>query len=425
MSDYQEYKAKIRERKLQRERAQNTEVGEETEETSFFNEANKQRRQAESEKIINDFVNFVNSAGKKIIVQDNDIPTYKNEIDTLRAEKSRLESESNVNKALVNAYKIEPTELENPIAKEVIHNYLSKTGIKDELEQNKKDLETLTNTYKKTLEEKDNKIEEQNATIKELHQLLAEYKSYFEKAKAMVDETETIKNKTLKDKQILQEELSNAEFAKELEKEKSRGDKLAVELDYQKAITQNIKKDYIINELKEENKTQKQEIKELEKKDSNNKQKQKLYATAIKKLRERVENNKSITEANMKVIQDREQELVSKENALQQEANDAFTSLNQQREYLQAYQEYLENMAANRDADQNEREYSIQERMELLQNLSAELDNREQRLKEIQESTLQREENVKAKLEELLTIRKNVKNNRPPDEETNSKIRKQ
>lgn len=425
MSDYQEYKAKIRERKLQRERAQNTEVGEETEETSFFNEANKQRRQAESEKIINDFVNFVNSAGKKIIVQDNDIPTYKNEIDTLRAEKSRLESESNVNKALVNAYKIEPTELENPIAKEVIHNYLSKTGIKDELEQNKKDLETLTNTYKKTLEEKDNKIEEQNATIKELHQLLAEYKSYFEKAKAMVDETETIKNKTLKDKQILQEELSNAEFAKELEKEKSRGDKLAVELDYQKAITQNIKKDYIINELKEENKTHKQEIKELEKKDSNNKQKQKLYATAIKKLRERVENNKSITEANMKVIQDREQELVSKENALQQEANDAFTSLNQQREYLQAYQEYLENMAANRDADQNEREYSIQERMELLQKYSAELDNREQRLKEIQENTLQREEMVKAKLEELLTIRKNVKNIRPPDEETNSKIRKQ
>ena len=127
----------------------------------------------------------------------------------------------------------------------------------------------------------------------------------------------------------------------------------------------------------------------------------------------------------MKDIQDREQELVSKENALQQEANDVFTSLNQQREYLQAYQEHLENMAASRDADQNEREYSIQERMELLQNLSAELANREQRLKEIQESTLQREENVKAKLEELLTIRKNVKNVRPPDEETNSKIRKQ
>ena len=422
---YQKFKAKIEEKRALLERAQNTEVGEETEETSFFNEANKQRRQAESEKIITDTINFLNSSGKNIIIQDNDIPTYKNEIDTLRAEKSRLESESNVNKALVNAYKIEPTELENPIAKEVIHNYLSKTGIKDELEQNKKDLETLTNTYKKTLEEKDNKIEEQNATIKELHQLLAEYKSYFEKAKAMVDETETIKNKTLKDKQILQEELSNAEFAKELEKEKSRGDKLAVELDYQKAITQNIKKDYIINELKEENKTHKQEIKELEKKDRDNKQKQKLYATAIKRLRERAENNKSITEANMKDIQDREQELVSKENALQQEANDAFTSLNQQREYLQAYQEYLENMAASRDADQNEREYSIQERMELLQNLSAELTNREQRLKEIQESTLQREENVKAKLEELLTIRKNVKNVRPPDEETNSKIRKQ
>ena len=422
---YQKFKAKIEEKRALLERAQNTEVGEETEETSFFNEANKQRRQAESEKIITDTINFLNSSGKNIIIQDNDIPTYKNEIDTLRAEKSRLESESNVNKALVNAYKIEPTELENPIAKEVIHNYLSKTGIKDELEQNKKDLETLTNTYKKTLEEKDNKIEEQNATIKELHQLLAEYKSYFEKAKAMVDETETIKNKTLKDKQILQEELSNAEFAKELEKEKSRGDKLAVELDYQKAITQNIKKDYIINELKEENKTHKQEIKELEKKDRDNKQKQKLYATAIKRLRERAENNKSITEANMKDIQDREQELVSKENALQQEANDAFTSLNQQREYLQAYQEYLENMAASRDADQNEREYSIQERMELLQNLSAELTNREQRLKEIQESTLQREEMVKAKLKELLTIRKNVKNVRPPDEETNSKIRKQ
>lgn len=425
MSLYQKFKAKIEEKKALLERAQNTEVGEETEETSFFNEANKQRRQAESEKIITDMVDFLNSSGKNIIIQDNDIPTYKNEISALRAENSRLESESNKNKALVNAYKIEPTELENPIAKEVIHNYLSKTGIKDELEQNKKDLETLTNTYKKTLEDKDNKIEEQNTTIKELHQLLAEYKSYFEKAKAMVDETETIKNKTLKDKQILQEELSNAEFAKELEKEKSRGDKLAVELDYQKAITQNIKKDYIINELKEENKTQKQEIKELEKKDSNNKQKQKLYATAIKKLRERVENNKSITEANMKVIQDREQELISKENALQQEANDAFTSLNQQREYLQAYQEYLENMAASRDADQNEREYSIQERMEFLQKYSAELDNREQRLKEIQENTLQREEMVKAKLEELLTIRKNVKNNRPPDEETNSKIRKQ
>lgn len=422
---YQKFKAKIEEKRALLERAQNTEVGEETEETSFFNEANKQRRQAESEKIITDTINFLNSSGKNIIIQDNDIPTYKNEISALRAEKSRLESESNKNKALVDAYKIEPTELDNPFAKEVIHNYLSKTGIKDELEQHKKDLETLTNTYKKTLEEKDNKIEEQNSTIKELHQLLAEYKSYFEKAKAMVDETETIKNKTLKDKQILQEELSNAEFAKELEKEKSRGDKLAVELDYQKAITQNIKKDYIINELKEENKTHKQEIKELEKKDRDNKQKQKLYATAIKRLRERAENNKSITEANMKDIQDREQELVSKENALQQEANDAFTSLNQQREYLQAYQEHLENMAASRDADQNEREYSIQERMELLQNLSAELDNREQRLKEIQESTLQREENVKAKLEELLTIRKNVKNVRPPDEETNSKIRKQ
>ena len=251
MSLYQKFKEKIEEKKALLERAQNTGVGEETEETSFFNEANKQRRQAESEKIITDTINFLNSSGKNIIIQDNDIPTYKNEISALRAEKSRLESESNKNKALVDAYKIEPTDLDNPFAKEVIHNYLSKTGIKDELEQHKKDLETLTNTYKKTLEEKDNKIEEQNATIKELHQLLAEYKSYFEKAKAMVDETETIKNKTLKDKQILQEELSNAEFAKELEKEKSRGDKLAVELDYQKAITQNIKKDYIINELKD------------------------------------------------------------------------------------------------------------------------------------------------------------------------------
>ena len=106
MSLYQKFKAKIEEKKALLERAQNTEVGEETEETSFFNEANKQRRQAESEKIINDFVNFVNSAGKKIIVQDNDIPTYKNEISALRAEKSRLESESNKNKALVDVLEV-------------------------------------------------------------------------------------------------------------------------------------------------------------------------------------------------------------------------------------------------------------------------------------------------------------------------------